>query len=129
MGSTKKTPSAFSDQIDPRELVEHRFSTEHFGLGDEADQDELAASIAAEGVRRPLTITGERCASPPNYVLGGCRRRAAAIRAGLASVPVRRLDDLSAEDEESIVIGENLADQLGRRLLESRRAALERVLL
>ena len=39
------------------------------------------------------------------------------------------MDDLTAEAEEAIIIGENLADQLGRRLLESRRAALEHVLL
>ena len=117
------------EYVDPRSLTPHPLSTSLFGLGSEEEQEELAASLEAEGVRRPLTVTDETCAAGANHVLGGCRRRAAAVRAGLPLVPVRRLYGLSAAEEEAAIIGENLADQLGRRLLESRRASLEHTFL
>lgn len=109
---------------DPNLLVPHPLALRHFPLGSDSQDDELGESIKELGVTRPLTVTGGGCASPPGTVLNGNRRRRAAIAAGVA-VPVRVLDRLTEADEERIVLSENLADQLGRRLLESERARLE----
>jgi hypothetical protein len=109
----------------PTALTSHPFALAQFPLGAEADDVELIESVREHGVLRPVTVTGERCASPPGVVLNGNRRRRAAIAAGIAAIPVRVLDDLGAIDEERIVLAENLADQQGRRLTESQRAAIE----
>lgn len=112
---------------DPRALSPHPYALLHFPLGPDADDAELVASVA-DGVLRPLTVTGDRCFSPPGTVLNGNRRRRAAMAAGLPSVPVRVLDDLAEVDEQRIVLAENLGDQLGRKFTESQRAHLEREL-
>ena len=71
-------------ELDPRELAENPRNP-RTDLGDLA---ELIASIAGSGVLEPLIVTPNDADTPAAYVLlFGHRRRAAAIAAGLATVP------------------------------------------
>jgi hypothetical protein len=110
-------------------LTIHPLLLQTFTAGTAEERAALEEDVRLHGIQRPLTVTGAGCASPPGTVLGGRRRLAAGAAVGVTDVPVVELTDLSADDEAHAIIRENLADQLGRRLLASDRARLEKILI
>lgn len=123
-GPAEGTLRMQTDYVPARELRPHPRSLEHFEIGNDADLEGLRAQIKARGIRRPLLVTGEGCASGPNVVLGGCRRRHLAEQLGM-DVPIVRVANLTADEEEEAVIADNIGDQDGRKLKPSKKAELE----
>jgi protein gp37 len=109
---------------DPKQLDEHWLSRRLFSLGSEDENGELVASIAARQYK-PILITGDGCASPPNTVLDGRRQRRAAIQAGVNEVMVERVTNLSVDQEEELIIHSNIASGMARRYSERTKAELE----
>jgi ParB family chromosome partitioning protein len=97
-------------ELDPRQLEENP-ANPRTELG---DLGELTASIAEAGVLEPLIVTPNDADSPGAYViLFGHRRRAAAIEAGLATVPCDVRPEYAGRTPEQIV--DMLAENLDRR--------------
>jgi ParB family chromosome partitioning protein len=65
------------------------------------DVDDLAASIEAQGVLQPLLVT------PDGTIVAGHRRHAAALRAGLAEVPVL-VRPMTTREQLEIMLVENI---------------------
>ncbi len=104
-------------QLDPALLMPHPLSAELFASVDAAAQVALEQDVAEHGIDKPIRVTGDGCASPPNTVLSGNRRREAALKAG-RPVPVIVVDGLSADEEAFLVIRGNLSDIHARKLTE-----------
>lgn len=68
---------------------------------DPASVEDLAASIAAQGILQPLLVT------PDGVVVAGHRRRLAAIKAGLVEVPVL-MRELTEAEQLEIMLVENI---------------------
>jgi len=82
---------------------------------DVGDLTELAASIAVHGVLEPLVVVedpdgGDTVDVAPQVyrVLAGHRRLAAAVKAGLSSVPVLVHGDLDDRQQVKVMLAENL---------------------
>ena len=72
------------------------------------DLDELAASITAQGLLQPLTVRPHP-SKPGHYqLLAGHRRRAAALQAGLASVPAVIRHDVDDQVAIEVMLVENV---------------------
>ncbi|MFF4417513.1 ParB/RepB/Spo0J family partition protein [Streptosporangium sp. NPDC001559] len=72
------------------------------------DLDELAASIAAQGLLQPLTVRPHP-AKPGHYeLLAGHRRRAAALQAGLTTVPAVIRHDVTDTQAIEVMLVENV---------------------
>ncbi|TKC90014.1 ParB/RepB/Spo0J family partition protein [Polyangium fumosum] len=117
-----------TDVLDPRKLGQYWRNNEIFPLASENDARfrELVQDVRDHGITRPLVVTGENCASAPGTVLGGHRRRRAAIDANLREVPVVVHDGLTADEEYEIFLRDNLADLHGRKLSPKQKADLEK---
>ena len=91
-------------------------------LSDEANED-LADSMSVRQYQAVL-VTGDGCVSPPGTALDGRRRKLGALQRGqLLTIEV--LDNLTADQEEGVVIHANIAAGLARRLDERQKAVLE----
>ena len=112
-------------QLDPALLMPHPLSAELFASVDAAAQVALEQDVAEHGIDKPIRVTGDGCASPPNTVLSGNRRREAALKAGRA-VPVIVVDGLSADEEAFLVIRGNLSDIHARKLTEEVKYSAEK---
>jgi hypothetical protein len=95
-------------------------------VGDEQDHV-VRADIARNGIARPVIITGERCASPPNTILGGHFRVNMARELGHSTVPVTVLDDFDAAAELAVLAQDNLLDTRRRDLTNAARGRLEKL--
>jgi ParB family chromosome partitioning protein len=94
-------------ELDPRQLVDNPLNPR----ADLGDLGELADSIRTVGVLEPLIVTPTD--GPELVLLFGHRRRAAAIEAGLATVPCDvRLDYAGRSPEQ---LADMLAENLHRR--------------
>lgn len=94
-------------ELDPRELAENPRNPRT----DLGDLEELTASIAGAGVLEPLIVTPNEADEPAAYVvLFGHRRRAAAIAAGLATVPCDVRPEYAGNSPEQVadMLAENL---------------------
>lgn len=97
-------------ELDPRQLEDNP-ANPRTELG---DLSELTASIAEAGVLEPLIVAPNDADSSGAYViLFGHRRRAAAIEAGLATVPCDVRPEYTGRTPEQIV--DMLAENLHRR--------------
>lgn len=97
------TTQTLIQHVDPRALVP---STRN-ARTDLGELTELAASIAASGVLEPLVVA--RDDDGQTIVLAGHRRAAAAIEAGVETVPVVYRDDLAGDVEQlTVILSENL---------------------
>ena len=97
-------------ELDPRTLEENP-ANPRTDLG---DLTELAASITGAGVLEPLIVTPNDADTPGAYmVLFGHRRRAAAIEAGLATVPCDVRPEYAGRMPEQVV--DMLAENLHRQ--------------
>jgi ParB/RepB/Spo0J family partition protein len=97
-------------ELDPR-LLQDNPANPRADLG---DLGELTASIAESGVLEPLIVTPNDGEGPAAYVISfGHRRRAAAVGAGLATVPCDVRPEYAGRTPEQIV--DMLAENLHRR--------------
>lgn len=96
-------------EIDPRRLVSHASNLRQ----KKVDISELVASIRHNGVLEPLIVSLDQFAADPTYViLAGHRRAAAAVEAGLATVPCVVRTDLGADASAvHTMIAENVIRQ------------------
>lgn len=113
------------EQADPRSLVIPALHEEVFGTRAQDEMLKLQESIATVGLRRPPTVTGQGCASPPGTVLEGACRTRCAIAAGQAVIPVRVIDGLTKEQEDDLLLRSNVLDEHGRTLNERQRYEVE----
>jgi ParB-like chromosome segregation protein Spo0J len=97
-------------ELDPRQLQENPHNP-RTDLGDLTELTELTASIRAVGVLEPLIVTPTDGGG--HLLLFGHRRRAAAIEAGLATVPCDVRADYAGKSAEQIA--DMLAENLHRR--------------
>lgn len=90
-------------EVDPSTLSSNVHNPrEHF-----RDLDRLVASIKAQGILQPLVVATSE--SGGYVILAGHRRAAAAVEAGLATVPVVVRDDLAHDaDALGVILAENV---------------------
>jgi ParB family transcriptional regulator, chromosome partitioning protein len=91
-------------ELDPREILPNPNQPRKYS--DPAEQAELEADIAERGILQPLAV--ERLADGGFQLVAGERRRAAAIKLRLASVPVLVREYASREEVDVAAIAENV---------------------
>lgn len=109
----------------PGSLSDHRVWRDLIGFDTPEREQELIDSVRSLRVVDPIIVTGDGCASPPETILTGHRRRRAAMDARIERVPVIRRYDLTADAEEEIIIKAAIASTHVRRLAPSKVYALE----
>ena len=94
---TEPAPTATLVHLDPNTLHDHPSN-----VRDEVgDLDELTASIRQVGILEPLTVVPT---DDGHRIVTGHRRKAAAIAAGLATVPCYERPDLGADSDQVLAM-------------------------
>src|ERR687897_1611711 len=94
---TNPTTTSSLVHLDPNRLLDHPNNVRD----DLGDLDELTASIRQVGVIEPLVIVPT---DDGHRILTGHRRKAAAIAAGLATVPCYQRPDLADDRDQVLAI-------------------------
>ena len=99
---TNPTTTSSLVHLDPRNLLDHPDNVRD----DVGDLDELTASIRQVGVLEPLVVVPT---DDGHRIVTGHRRKAAAIAAGLDTVPCHERPDLAADSDQVLaMLVENL---------------------
>jgi hypothetical protein len=102
--------------IDPGTLCNHSLWQGILGFEPTEAEEELIEYVRDTKVLQPLIVTGAGCASGPDVILDGHRRRQAAMDARLAVVPIVRRTELPADAEETIILKAALSSKHARKL-------------
>ena len=94
---TDPAPTATLVHLDPNTLHDHPSNVRD----DLGDLDELTASIRQVGILEPLTVVPT---DDGHRIVTGHRRKAAAIAAGLATVPCYERPDLAADSDQVLAM-------------------------
>lgn len=100
------------------DLTPHPDNQKYFGPPNPAEAAALRADIARQGLRTPLIMCGLGCASPRYRILGGHQRVEALRALGMTEAPAIEVNDLNADDELDILLGDNVAAARARKLTQ-----------